>query len=104
MTFFCSAPGSPAPICISAVGSDEQFSGCGISVGRSADLHGVYDCLSCGRSVDLDRDGRHRRHIDIESDGRSHLCAMSGQVRRQAPWPLVEPVIDDGVVAVRGTV
>lgn len=45
---------------------------------RSDHPHGVGACPSCGRLVDLDRNGRCRRHYAFASDGRRRLCPASG--------------------------
>jgi hypothetical protein len=41
--------------------------------------HGAGKCPSCGRLVDLDRNGRYRRHFAFERDGHRHLCVASGR-------------------------
>jgi hypothetical protein len=41
--------------------------------------HGASRCPSCGRLVDLNRNGCYRRHFTVEPDGRRHLCVASGR-------------------------
>jgi hypothetical protein len=41
--------------------------------------YGIGECPSCGRLVDLDRNGRYRRHFAFEPDGHRHLCVASGR-------------------------
>jgi hypothetical protein len=47
---------------------------------RSDHRHGVGECPSCGRLVDLDRNGRFRRHFAFEAGGRRRLCRGSGRL------------------------
>jgi hypothetical protein len=39
--------------------------------------HGTRKCPSCGRLVNLNRNGQYRRHFAVESDGRRRLCIAS---------------------------
>jgi hypothetical protein len=46
---------------------------------RSDHRHGVGECPTCGRLVDLDRSGRYRRHYALDPQGRRRLCPASGR-------------------------
>jgi hypothetical protein len=55
----------------------------------------VGECPTCGRLVDLDRNGRYRRHFAFEPGGRRQLCPASGEedgvhVRLLAVEPTLE--------------